>query len=90
MHVAFVGREDIERERTEQRIAGFFEDDRLAAMIEADAAHLGRHVGCEEPGRAAFRDKLTPQRLVGSMRRAPRIAFERNDLVAYEITRALL
>ena len=38
MHVAFVGREDVERERAERRVAGFLENDCLGVVVEAEPA----------------------------------------------------
>ncbi len=48
--VALVGRLNVERERSQRRPSGGFEDDRHAAMVEAQPAPFARPMGREQFG----------------------------------------
>ena len=90
MHVAFVGREDMHRDRTEQRIAGFLEHDRLADMVQAEAAPFGADMRRQQARLAAERHQFLAELLGGAVMGLALVALQRNDFVADESACALL
>ena len=90
MDIALVRREDMHRDRTEQRIAGFLEHHRLADVVQSQPTELRRSMRREQTSLAAERYQLATERLGRSVRGLPGITFERNDLFADEVSRPLL
>ncbi len=90
MHVAFVGREDVERDGPERRIARLLEGDGTSDVRKRHAAVLARNVGRQEAGGASARDQLAAQLLSGAVLGAARIALQRHDLVGDKGADALL
>ena len=90
MDVGFVGREDVHRNGTEQRIAGFLEHHCLADIVQPEAAEFRRGVRRQQPGLAPKRDQFAAELFGRTVRGLPRVAFQRDDLVADEAARALL
>ncbi|MNF93926.1 hypothetical protein D3C84_766180 [compost metagenome] len=85
VHVAFVRCCDIQRNRAEGGIAGFLEEHRLAAVIEAETAILRRHVGREQAGAGGGIDQFAAQVFAGTVGAATRILLEGNYLGGDEI-----
>ena len=90
MHVALVGREDVQRDRPEQRIAGLLEHDRLADIVQPEAAEFRRRMRRQQPRLAPKRHQFAAEFLGRPVRGLPRIALQRHDPVANEAARALL
>ena len=90
VHVAFVGREAVERHRPERRVAGGLEHDRLAAVIEPEPAPIAPDMRAEETCLAPERDEFAPQILARPMRGLPRVALERKDPVSHKPLGTLL
>ena len=85
MHVALVGGEDVHRNGTEERIAGFLEDHRLADMAQAQAAVFDADMRSQQvPLRAPSATSSRRNSSVGTVMGLPRIALQRDDLVADE------
>ncbi|MNK62037.1 hypothetical protein D3C87_812050 [compost metagenome] len=90
VHVAFVGRVDVERHRTERRVARLLEHDGLVDMRQAQPTVFLRRMRREQAGAACARHQLVAQRLGGAVRILPGVGFERNHLLGDEAARSFL
>src|SRR3546814_13435973 len=82
MDVAFIRGVDVQRDRTERRIAGFLEDNGLFDMAEAQTAEFDRRMRRQQAGAACTRDQLGAQCFPRTMRALARIGFTRDPLIA--------
>ena len=90
MDVALVGREDVHRDGAQQRIAGLLEHHRLADIVQPQTAEFRRRVRRQQSRLAPERHQFAAEFLGRAVRGLPRIALQRNDLVADEAAGALL
>jgi len=90
VHVAFVGREDVERDGSEQRIARLLEGNGASDVRKRHSTVLARDMRRQEPCGASARDQLAAQLLGGAVPGAARIALQRHDLVGDKGADALL
>ena len=83
------GAETVQRERTEQGVAGLFEDEGFADVREAEAAECFAHVWREESGIAREGVEFAAQILGRAVAGLARVGFQRDNLVADEILGAV-
>ena len=70
VHVAFVGGEDVHRDRRQRRVARRLENDRLAAMVETQPAPFAPDMRRQQAGAFRERDQFEAE-LVRSARARP-------------------
>ena len=89
MDVALVGSMNVERDRTQSRVAGFLEDDCLGDVAQAEAAQLARRVRRQQSRGTRPGGELGAQVLARAMRGLARIPLERKHLVDDESSRSI-
>jgi len=90
MHVAFVGREDIQRVRPQQRVTGLLERDCAPEVRQAEAAEFGRDVRRKNAHLARLRHQFAAERVGRAVLGAARIGLQRDDFARDELADPLL
>ena len=89
MHVGFVRREDVHRDRRERRVTGRLEDDRLAAVVEAEPAPFAPDMRRQETRPPRQCDEFAPKIIARAVRPEPPVVLARKDFLAHKILGAL-